>query len=67
MENKHVQAIPPAVIGQTQLKIDEVLAMLHPYVTPLTPAERHSLPKMGEKTLSFVEKAYEFARQNPTH
>jgi hypothetical protein len=24
------------------------------------------LPKMGEKTLSFVEKAYEFARQNPT-
>jgi hypothetical protein len=48
------------------LKINEALAMLHPYVTPLTPAKRHMLPKMGEKTLSFVEKAYEFARQNLT-
>ncbi|MDR1959025.1 MAG: hypothetical protein LBQ54_08285 [Planctomycetaceae bacterium] len=66
MDNKHVQAIPPAVIGQAQLKINEALAMLHPYVTSLTPTERHTLPKMGEKTLSFVEKAYEFARQNPT-
>jgi hypothetical protein len=31
----------------------------------LTPAERHELPKIGEKTISFVEKAYDFAQQNP--
>jgi hypothetical protein len=31
----------------------------------LTPAERRELPKMGEKTIGFVEKAYDFARQNP--
>ena len=31
----------------------------------LTPAERHELPKMGPKTIGFVKKAYDFARQNP--
>jgi hypothetical protein len=31
----------------------------------LTPAERQSLPKMGEKTIGFVEKAFDFAKQNP--
>jgi hypothetical protein len=31
----------------------------------LTPEERRELPKMGAKTLSFVEKAYDFAKQNP--
>jgi hypothetical protein len=31
----------------------------------LPPAERQGMPKMGEKTISFVEKAYDFARQNP--
>jgi hypothetical protein len=28
-----------------------------------TPSERHELPKTGEKTVSFVEKAFDFARQ----
>jgi hypothetical protein len=32
--------------------------------TVLTPAERHGLPRMGEKTISFVEKAYDFAQRN---
>jgi hypothetical protein len=27
--------------------------------------ERHELPKMGEKIIGFVEKAYDFAKQNP--
>ena len=39
--------------------------MLAPYILALPPAERHGLPKMGEKTISFVEKAYDFAGQNP--
>jgi hypothetical protein len=39
--------------------------LLTPYIVALTPAERHELPKMGEKTISFVEKAYDFAQQNP--
>jgi hypothetical protein len=34
-------------------------------VHPLTPAERHDIPKMGDKTLSFVEKTFELAGLNP--
>ena len=30
-----------------------------------TPVERQTLPKMGEKTLAFVEKSHEFAKSNP--
>jgi hypothetical protein len=64
-DNKHIQAIPAGVLTQAQTKINEVAALLTPYVVALTPAERHELPKMGEKTISFVEKAYDFAQQNP--
>jgi hypothetical protein len=64
-DNKHVQAIPQDVLTQAQTKINEVAALIAPYVVALTPAERHELPKMGEKTISFVEKAYDFAQQNP--
>jgi hypothetical protein len=52
-------------LTQAQTKINEVAALLAPYVVALTPAERHELPKMGEKTIRFVEKAYDFAQQNP--
>ena len=64
-DNKHVQAIPEDVLTQAQTKIDEVKTLLAPYMVALTPAERHEMPKMGEKTISFVEKAYDFAKQNP--
>jgi hypothetical protein len=64
-DNKHVQAIPQDVLTQAQTKINEVAALLAPYFVALTPSERHELPKMGEKTIGFVEKAYDFAKQNP--
>ena len=32
---------------------------------PLMPEDRQALPKMGEKTVSFVNKSLEYARQNP--
>jgi hypothetical protein len=64
-DNKHVQAIPSDVLSQAQTKINETAALLAPYIVALTPAERHELPKMGEKTISFVEKACNFAKQNP--
>jgi hypothetical protein len=64
-ENQHVQAIPSMVLAQAQAKIDEAAALLAPYMLALTPAERHELPKMGEKTIGFVEKAYDFAQKNP--
>jgi hypothetical protein len=64
-DNKHTLAIPQEVLTQAQTKINEVSALLTPYIVVLTPAERHELPKTGEKPISFVEKAYDFANQNP--
>jgi hypothetical protein len=64
-DNKHVKAIPQDILTQAQTKINEVKTLLAPYVVALTPSERHEMPKMGEKTISFVEKAYDFAQQNP--
>ena len=64
-DNQHTQAIPTAVLTQAQSKVDELSALLAPYMLALTPAERRELPKMGEKTIGFVEKAYDFAQKNP--
>jgi hypothetical protein len=64
-ENRHTQIIPSTILTQAQAKIDEAKTLLVPYLLALTPAERHELPQMGEKTIAFVEKAYDFARQNP--
>jgi hypothetical protein len=55
-DNQHVQAIPSTVLAAAQAKIDEVLTSLAPYLLALTPGERRELPKMGEKTIGFVEK-----------
>jgi hypothetical protein len=63
--NQHSQAIPSTVLVQAQAKVDEVRALLAPYLLALTPEERQNLPKMGPRTIAFVEKAYDFARQNP--
>ncbi|MDR2138380.1 MAG: hypothetical protein LBP50_02360 [Tannerella sp.] len=65
MEEKHVVPIPPEVLAQAQANIDSAISLLAPYLLPLTPKERHDLPKMGDKTLSFVEKALEYAHRYP--
>ena len=63
--NKHTQAIPDEVLTQAQAKVDELKELLAPYMLALTAAERREMPKMGPKTIHFVEKAYDFAKQNP--
>ena len=65
MNNKHAQEVPTSVLAEAKSKIKEVIDMLAPYTLTITPSERHELPKMGEKTLSFVSKSYELALQNP--
>jgi hypothetical protein len=65
-ENKHVVLIPEHVLGMARANIELSLQQLQPYLIGLTPAERHDLPKMGDKTLSFVEKAYEYAEAYPS-
>ncbi|MDR0706404.1 MAG: hypothetical protein LBF60_00825 [Treponema sp.] len=64
-DNQHTQSIPSTILTQAQAKIDEARVLLAPYLLALTAAERRELPKMGEKTIGFVEKAFDFARQNP--
>jgi len=63
--NKHTQAIPNDVLAQVQAKTDEIRELLAPYMLAMTPAERRGLLKMGPKTINFVEKSYDFAKQNP--
>jgi hypothetical protein len=65
MKNQHSQSIPAQTTEQAQGLLKQVSDLLAPHALALTPAERHELPKMGEKTLGFVEKAYQFAQQNP--
>ncbi len=36
-----------------------------PFLINLTPEERINIPKMGDKTVAFVQKAIELAEQNP--
>ena len=62
--NNHAQIIPTDVLTQAQAKIDEVQGILAPYLQSLTPAQRRRIPKTGRKTISFVEKSYDFAKQN---
>jgi hypothetical protein len=47
-DNKHIRAIPADVLAQAQTKINEIAALLAPYIVVLTPAERHEFPKMGK-------------------
>ena len=65
MKNQHTNAIPAAVVEQLGVLLKQAIDLIDPYAVALTPDERQSLPKMGEKTLSFVEKAYQFAQQSP--
>jgi hypothetical protein len=64
-KNKHAQAIPVEVLRDAQTKLNDLNALLSKYELQLTPDERRSMLVMGDKTLGFVEKAYDFAVQNP--
>ena len=65
-DNKHTEPIPEQVITQVHTQLTAILSQLRDYVTPLTPQERHSLLKMGDKSLAFVEKAHDYAVDNPS-
>lgn len=51
-------------------KINEAIKTLQdallPKLVKLSPEQRHEIVKMGDKTLAFVTKSYEYASQNPT-
>jgi hypothetical protein len=65
MNNNHLVSIPADVIAQALSQVEALRQLLAPYITPLTPTQRRTIAKMGDKTLAFVEKAHELAQSNP--
>jgi hypothetical protein len=65
MENKHLDVIPADILAQVQMHIDAANVAVRPYEITLTPTERRDMLKMGDKSLSFVEKSHEYAVKNP--
>jgi hypothetical protein len=64
--NRHLDKFPEIALTQAKAKIAEISASFAPYIVALTPEERRTLLKMGDKTLAFVEKAHDFAVANPS-
>jgi hypothetical protein len=64
--DKHTTAIPEATITQVHSQISAIIQQLQPYIIALTPHERQTMLKMGDKSLAFVEKAHDYAADNPT-
>lgn len=65
MENKINFEIPEEIATQASGKLQEVITLLTPYLIALTPDERHSLPKMSDKSLPFVEKCLDYCNSDP--
>jgi hypothetical protein len=63
--DKHQTAIPDTVLTQVHDQLAAILQLLQPYTVALTPHERQTLLKMGDKSLAFVEKTREYAHDNP--
>ncbi|POY37498.1 hypothetical protein C3K47_06965 [Solitalea longa] len=64
-ENKISISIPMDDFNTALSKLQEVQTILAPYLVALSSDQRMSLPKMGDKTFSFVEKSMQFAQSKP--
>jgi hypothetical protein len=65
MNNVHTQNIPDEVLAEVMTKLGEIAIILKPYLLTLTATERGDLPKMGDKSIAFVQKSHEFSKINP--
>jgi hypothetical protein len=65
MANLVNQAIPAQTLADALKNVRDARASLAAYLISLTPEERQSLPKMGDKSLAFVTKAAEYAQSLP--
>jgi hypothetical protein len=57
--------IPPDVLAQVIDLQTQVKNLLAPYLVALTPDQRHDLPKMSDKTVTFVQKTLEYTNAYP--
>jgi hypothetical protein len=63
--NQTAVDISKADLAEIKEYIQKLNAKLMPYLKTLSADERMELPKMGDKTVSFVRKALEYCRENP--
>lgn len=64
-KNQISAAISDQTLAQIETKISEIRHLLSPYLVNLTPEERTKLPKMSDKSVSFVSKVMEYIKTNP--
>ena len=57
--------LSPEEQAEVEAAIHVLVTRIGPKVKSLTVAERRELPKMGDKTVAFVEKTREYGGQNP--
>ncbi|MGE5581543.1 MAG: hypothetical protein ACM3X9_03310 [Bacillota bacterium] len=57
--------IPAEDLAEIKACINTLHSKLMPYLKALSPEERQEVPKMGDKTVSFVQKTLEYCKQNP--
>ncbi len=64
--NRIDATLAPEALATIQSQLDAIRAAL-PFLEDLTPDERRSLPKMGDKSQAFVTRTLELARQDDSY
>lgn len=64
-QNKISFSLSDAERKEIQNHIQALMDKLAPLLIQLSREERKKLPKMGDKTVAFVQKALDYSRQNP--
>ena len=67
MENKVTFVLSDEEKTQVMDAVGVLTAVLEPKLTNLSADDKKELPKMGDKTVSFVEKSLEYAEQYPDY
>lgn len=57
--------IPASIITEVTQKLQDCKTLLTPYLQALTPADRESIFKMGDKTVATVQKVKDYLVTNP--
>lgn len=57
--------IPESDVKQVVEYLGKIQEILKPYLIALSPDERQKMLKMGDKTVSFVEKTLDYVKSNP--
>ncbi len=65
MPNQITAAIPAQTLAEALEHLKQACALLAPYLHPLTPTERQSIVKMGDKSMGFMGKLLDYAANTP--